>query len=509
MRTARIAVGGIEHETCGFLPWTDDPAPTTLEDFRSQTVRGAEIARLGKANTIVDGFVRGVRENGLEMVPLLWARAFTGGAASRATFETVTSELLDLLRNAMPVDGVLLSLHGSFAAEGIDDADGAVLSAVRKLVGPDCPVMAVHDMHCNLTVEMARAADVLVVERTYPHTDMAERAVHTTRLMARTIAGEIRPRMAFRSIPLLWSAPKMMTADPPMRDAIGKLEELDQVPGVLSASLGVGYQPIDSPVVGTSAIVVTDANEALAEARADELAQWVWERRKLWQAESLTPEAALLLGEKAGKYPIILADQGDNTGGGAPGDSTEILRLFLQRRLTPSAVLYMVDPETAAQATTAGVGAEIAVGVGGKSSERLGPPVPMRARVRALSQGRFTYDGPMFAHAPEDLGPSAWIEQDGVHVVVISRRVQPIDLAFCRSLGLDCRAMRHISVKSTGHFRSGFAPIAGSIFNVITKTALSNDYRQWGGRFKRLGRKIYPLHEDVPVSWSRSETAQR
>lgn len=493
----RIAVGGIEHETCGFAAESGDRGEVTLERLARRFLRGEELCGLGDANTIVDGFVRGVREAGDELVPLLWVDANTGPPVSRASFERVASELLDRLRRALPVDGVLLSLHGAFAAEGIDDADGAILRAVRQLVGADCPVIAVHDLHGNITAEMAAAADILVVERTYPHVDMAERALHASRLIARIARGALRPTQAFRPLPMLWSAAKMIDAEPPMSQVVARLHEIDARVGVVSASIGVGYQWIDNPTVGSSVLVTTDGDQPLADSIADELALWIWDRRSLWQRPPLDPRVAIAEGEREGRFPIILADQGDNTGGGAPGDSTELLRLFLERSLVPSAVLYVVDPEAARQAAKAGVGQEIDVLVGGRSSMRVGPPVPMRARVRALSEGRFTYDGPMWAGVVGEMGLSAWLEQRGVHVVVISERIQPIDLAFSRSLGLDCGKMRYLALKSTGHFRSGFAPIAGSIFNVDTASPLSHDFRQLP--YTRLGRKVYPLDEEAQL----------
>lgn len=495
----RIAVGGIEHETCGFAAPSPMAGATTLMSFARTLKYGEELRALGEANTIVDGLVRGVRETGHEMVPLLWIDAITSPPVTRESLESAIEDLLDRLRKSLPVDGVLLSLHGAFAAEGVDDADGEVLSRVRQLVGPKVPVMAVHDLHCNLSPVMEQAATVMVVERTYPHVDMAERAAHAASIMARTVTGEVRPTMAVRYLPLLWSAARMIDAEPPMSDAVRKLRELDQRAGVLSASIGVGYQWIDNPTVGTSVIVVTDNDEALARQYADELADWVWERRSLWKRDPLTPESALAQGEHIGKYPIVLAEQGDNTGGGAAGDATEMLRLFIERRLVPSAVLYMVDPGVAAQAVAAGTGAEIDVLLGGKSLPVAGSPVPMRVRVRAVSDGRFTYDGPMWAGVVGEMGPSAWLEQDGVHVVVISGRHQPVDLAFCRSLGLDCRQMRYLAVKSTGHFRSGFAPIAGSIFNVDTASMLSHDFHRLP--YTRLGRRMYPI--DPEARWDR------
>ena len=166
----------------------------------------------------------------------------------------------------------------------------------------------------------------------------------------------------------------------------------------------------------------------------------------------------------------------------------------MQHRLTPSAILYMVDPEVAQQAAEAGVGSTVQVYLGGKSQPMVGPPVEMMAHVRAISNGRFVYDGPMWAGVVGELGPTAWLEQDGVHVVVVSERHQPMDLALCRSLGLDCSQLRYICVKSTGHFRSGFGPIAGSIFNVDTASSLSHDFRRLP--YSRLGRKMFPLHDD-------------
>lgn len=491
----RIAIGGIDHETCGFA--VRPSGRVTWEPYTRHLLRGEKLLALGDANTIVDGFVRGVRDAGFDIAPLLWLDANTGPPVSRESFDAITGELLDRLKKSLPVDGVLLSLHGAFAAEEIDDADGAVLTAVRDVVGPKCPVMAVHDLHCNLTEEMAAAADVLVVERTYPHVDMAERARHAAALMAKTVRGEIHPTMAFRRLPLLWSAAKMIDTESPMSLAVETLRELNSRPGVLSASLGVGYQWIDNPTVGASAMVVTDGDQQLAEQLVEELGRWTWDRRADWQRAALSPQEALARGHELGKYPILLADQGDNTGGGAAGDSTEILRLFIESKLTPSAVLYMVDPDVAALAVAAGVGAEIDVQVGGKSQPQVGPPVAMRVAVRGVSDGRFVYDGPMWQGVPGDAGTTAWLEQDGVHVVVISGRHQPVDLALCRSLGLNCRQMKYLSVKSTGHFRSGFGPIAGSIFNVDTASTLSHDFRRLP--YSRLGRPMYPLDPNAAL----------
>ena len=489
MAVPRIAIGGIEHETAGLLP---GETPMSVFD-RRRLPADQLLQRPGDANTVVDGYLHGAREREWEIAPLLWIKGTSGPPASRETFDAMLGELLDDLRRGGPVDGVLLSLHGSFAAEGIDDADGAVLQAVRDQVGPDVPLMSVHDLHCNLTEAMIDPADALAVMRTYPHVDMRERALHVTDLMEETLAGRLRPTMAFRQLPLLWSAPRMIDAEPPMSEAVARVVEANNRPGVVSASLGVGYQWVDSPAVGTSTVVVTDDDLAAARVEADAMADWVWDRRSDWISQTMTPGEALALGDAQGAYPIVLADQADNTGGGAPGDGTEVLRMFIRDGREPSVVLYVVDAEAAAQAHEAGAGAVIDVQVGGRSHTDLGPPVHMRAVVEGLCDGNFVYDGPMWKGVSDSVGPTAWLKQGGVSVVVISLPQQPVDLALCHMLGREPKEFRYICVKSTGHFRSGFEPVAGSIYNVDAKGLLSQSFSDLP--FTRLGRAMYPLDE--------------
>ncbi len=393
------------------------------------------------------------------------------------------------------MDGVLLSLHGAYSAQGIDDADGDILESVRQWVGPRCPVIAVHDLHCNIGKTMVDNATALIVEDTYPHVDMAERGMEAARMMVRTVRGEIHPTLGWRSIPLFWAAAKMITAEEPMSLAIDQLHDLEKKPGVLTASVGVGYQWADVNCAGTSTLVVTDNDPAGAQEKADDLARWIWARKELWQRQPLSPSQALARGEALGKFPIVLADQADNPGGGAPSDGTEILRLFLQRQLQDAAVLYIVDPETVRMACQAGVGRVVDLEVGGKSHPLVGPPVVMRAEVLAVSDGRFVYDGPMFAGLEGDHGDSVLLRQEGVYVVAITLAHQPIDLAFTRGLGLDCARMRYLCVKSTGHFRSGFGSVAGSIFNVDAASVFTQDFSKLP--FKRLGRKIFPMQPET------------
>ena len=293
----RIAIGGIEHESSNY-----SPVQTPLEAFYGHSRSsgtGELLQRSGEVNTIIDGFIKELRRQEVEMVPLVWRHAPSGAQPTRETHQAMKETLLAPLRQALPVDGVLLSLHGAYSAQGIDDADGDILQSVRQLVGPGCPVIAVHDLHCNIGKTMVDNATALIVEDTYPHVDMAERGMEAARMMVRTVRGEIRPTLAWRSIPLFWAAAKMISAEEPMSLVIDRLHDLEKQPGVLTASVGVGYQWADVNCAGASTLVVTDNDPAGARRKADDLARWIWKRKEIWQR----PPALACPGPGSGRGP--------------------------------------------------------------------------------------------------------------------------------------------------------------------------------------------------------------
>lgn len=485
----RIAIGGICHETSTFAN-----TRTRVADFESGfgLFRGADIVeRFRGANTCTGGFIEGADKQGFELVPLLWGFAYPSGLILAEDYAALKQEFLDRLKHAGPIDGVLLDQHGAMVVEGIADADGDFIAAVREAVGPDCPVIVTFDLHGNHTLERCQAATAVIGFDTYPHIDMAERGVEAANLIVATLRGEVRPVTAFQAIPLFWSAACQITAHPPMDDVLKQVHAIEQRPGILSVTISTGFPWADIENMGPSVIVIADGDTALAEQTANELVDWIWERRDRWHREPLSMAEALQQGEAIGKYPIILADQADNTGGGAGGDSTEILQTFLDRRMQDVLLLYIVDNEVAQQAHAVGVGGTLDVEVGGKSHPTQGPPVRMQATVRGISDGDFRYDGPMFAGLTGNMGCSAWLEQDGVHVVVVSAGEQPLGPAFAKSLGIDCTAMKVIAVKSAVHFRASFEPIAGSIFNIDTKAVHTHDFNALNYKHRR--RPMYPV----------------
>ena len=485
----RIATGGIIHETS-----TCVDTRTTLEDFehgRGIIRDEAMLEQFRGTNVQTGGFIAAADEYGFELIPLLRASAFPGGLIRRRDYDALKSELVERLEAAGRVDGILLDLHGAMVVEGIDDGDGDVIAAVRAVVGPDVPIGVPQDLHGNHTHWRVEVADVIVGYDTFPHVDMADRGKETAEIVMRAVRGEIRPTMALHQLPMFWSTPCQVTGHPPMNEVIERVHQIERRPGVISMTVATGFPWADVPEAGSSVIAVTDNDPQLARTVADELAGWIWENRQRWYAPPVSVRNALDQGEQQGDYPVILADHSDNTGGGSPGDSTEVLRTFLELGLTDALVLYMVDSEVAQQAHTAGVGSRIPISLGGKSSPVQGTPVEAEASVVALSDGAFAYDGPMFSGLMGSMGTSAWIKIDGVSVVVVSAREQPFDRAFARSMGIDCANMRYICVKSSAHFRAAFEPIAGSIHNIDAAAIHTHVFSELP-RSKRT-RRVFPV----------------
>jgi len=484
----RVAVGCISHETSTFTP-----VPTTWESFEERFgfLRGQAILEtFGGTNTPVGGFMEGAQAHGFDLVPTVFGQPQPSGPMARVLFDEVVGELVEALQRAGELDGVLLEIHGSMVAEGVDDADGHILTAVRQAVGPDVPVLAQLDIHANVSQTMVRAADVLIGRETYPEVDMAPRGRECADVLARMHSEGLRPAMALHQIPMIWGM-NQVTGHQPMSAAIAELHRIERVPGVVCASIATGYSLADAPDMGSSVYVVTDGDADLAQRCADQLGAWIYERRAEWHFHRPSTAAAIAAARQEGRYPVIIADRDDNTGGGSPGDSTGMLRAFLEAGLEDACVLYVVDEEAASACHRAGAGAEIDLAVGGKSSPLQGEPCAMRARVEAVSDGRFRYDGPMYAGLEASMGTSAHIRQGGVHVLLVSRREQPFDTAFARTLGLEPRTMQWVGVKSAAHFRAGFESWAGAV-HLVSEPSVHSDTALV---YQRLGRQVYPVSQ--------------
>jgi microcystin degradation protein MlrC len=457
-RHARIAVGGIAHETNTFAS-----APTTLDDFRQRALLTGNALLMNAQGT--DGALGGIiaaADGRAELLPTLFASATPSGMVTAATFATLRDGLLSRLRahhRRYPgVDGVVLVLHGAMVVDGVDDAEGKLLRGVRDLVGDRCPVVVVVDFHANLSPAMVDAVDLVIPYRTYPHVDTCARGEVALGLCLDLIAGAVQPRTAWRSLPLLSPLPSQTTeGDGAFATLAAMANGLATRPGVLNVSLVPGFPYSDVPEAGASVLVTTDTDHDLAGTLADELAARWWNERSAMQTAGVPLDRldpALFRPTQEG--PIVLADIADNPGAGAPGDSTGVLRHCFEHGYAGIALATLPDPGAVAACHAAGVGVTLRLAVGGKRSPWSGQPIERDWTIRHLGSGVFANRGPIGAGGTTRLGRTATVESAGITVMLCERRMQTLEPAAFEAGGIDPHRMNALVVKSSVHFRAGF-----------------------------------------------------
>lgn len=489
----QVGVAGFLHESNTFLE-----VPTTYEHFaRNSLTRGRDLlARWTGAHHELGGMIEGAAVQGFEPVPLLATIAIPSGAISVAAFEQLADEILNAIREALPLDGLLLALHGATASDAYPDADGELLRRVRGLVGPDLPVITTLDLHANISQAMANLATATVVYRSNPHLDQQARGLEAAALMGRTLRGEIRPVQALETPPMVIQISRQYTAEEPAAGLYKDLEEAMHRPGILSASVAMGFYYSDVAEMGASFLAVADGDPEAAREAAKWMARRAWERRDSFSAFLPSVEAAVRESAAAQATPIVLMDIGDNVGGGSPGDSTILFHEIL-RQGVPDSLVILADPEAVAACVAAGPGATVSLMAGGKTDRLHGSPVHVTGRVRVLSDGRFVET--QVRHGGWgacDQGTTAVLEIDGGHTLMLTtRRMAPMSLEQVLSAGIKPEKKRVIVVKGVVAPRAAYAPIAAKIMLVDTPGVTSDNPRYFTYRHRRV--PLYPMEPDA------------
>jgi microcystin degradation protein MlrC len=407
----------------------------------------------------------GVAESeGIDVVPLSWCLANPAGPVQDEAFERIAALLCAQLSRALaaaPLDGVYLDLHGAAVVDSFPDAEGELLRRVRAIAG-ELPVTISLDPHANLTRRMITLADAVVPFRTYPHVDMKDAGAQAMRLLLQRIARGAPWSRAFRQLEFWLPLGSQCTLLKPMNEVMAERASLAARIGVAELAFCFGFPYADFPDCGPAIAAFADT-QAKADAAADAFAAHVAAREADFRQELLPAAEAVAEAKRladGARRPVVIADTQDNPGGGGHGDTTGLL-VELVRQQAKGAVLCLInDAESVVACAAAGEGGSASLSLGGKSD---GMPFDCKARVLKLTDGRFTMTGPMGAGNPGNLGPCALIDIDGVRVMVVSHKVQALDQAILRHVGVEPAECPILVLKSSVHFRADFAPIAERI----------------------------------------------
>ncbi len=480
----RVGIVALLHESNTFIG-----KPTTLDHFaRDLLVEGEAVReKLGESLHEVGGFFRGLAKEKFEAVPIFAARALPYGTIATEAADELVRRLLAALGLAGKLDGLLVAPHGAGVAEAYSDFDGHWLSLVRERVGT-IPVIGTLDLHANLSPKMVAACDALIAYRTNPHLDQMERGIEAATLMARTLRGEVKPTMAAAFPPLAANIERQATAEPHWRPL---LEFQAQQKDLLSSSLVYGFPYSDVEEMGSAVIAVTNDDRALAQLRANELADEWWKLRADFAGELVSVTDAVDRAEKL-DGSVGLLDMGDNVGGGSPADSTILAHELHRRKLGPNLVV-LFDPDSVAKLETASIGDRLRLAMGGKTDDRHGTPLEATVELLSRNEGRFEETEVRHGGIRSfDQGRTAVVRtESGLTVVLTSRRMAPFSLNQISSCGLDPRSFHILIAKGVHAPVAAYAPVCKHLIRVNTPGTTTADVRTL--RYERRRRPLYPF----------------
>lgn len=489
----RIAIGQLWQESNTF-----NPIPTTRADFEQFGIlHGGELVEQMADTNELGGFIQSLRRwpEQPDIVGLVRLPAWPSGAATFDTFAWIRQEMTDALRRALPVDAVLLALHGALVAEQAPDVEGEVLHAFREILGPSVPLVATLDLHTNITERMVRSADALVLYHTAPHIDVFETGQRGAAVLRRILVDGVRPVMAFQKMPLVVPPERANTQDPTSvsHSLRERLQAMEREPGILSAGLATVQPWLDIPEMGSSVVVVSDGDSEHARKMCADLAAEVWRRRREYLPELVSVPDGVRAAHEEAEGLVVLSDSADATTSGATGDSTIVLRELLKYDWPRPALVTLVDPDAVQLARQHGIGMEITTELGGKRDPRSSQPLRVTSRVQQLFEARFLLSGHLARNLPIDMGSSAVLRCGQVHIVVTSRSGPHFAPQLFQTAGLDPFAASVLVAKSPCGFRAAYAPHARKILVVRAPGCAPSDF--WHYPYHNIPRPMWPCDE--------------
>ena len=482
----RILVAECMQEVSSF-----NPVETRYEHFHIR--RGEELFARHRG---VESYVSGALEvfearPDVEAVPLWGADACSSGLLVQEDFERLTAELLDAVENHRDgADGFYFVLHGAMGATGDLDPEGFLLQEVRRLVGPDLPLVISLDLHGILTRRMLEHCDALTLLHTYPHVDFADTGARAACLLLRMLDENVRPVVGRVVVPALVRGDELITETGLYGESIRRAQELERSGTALAAGMMIGNPFTDVPELCSQSVVVTDGDPEAAEREALELARGFWPHRARMQAPLVKVEDAIAQ-TRGLEGTAIFADAADATSSGASGDSNFILAALLEAGYEGTVLAPLVDPPAVRRAFEVGVGNTDRFSLGGALDPRF-TPLQVEAKVTMLRTGPYHFES---WGTRQDAGDTALLQAGGMTIVVTSQPVYLFDRSLFLAHGCDPRLFELVVVKSPHCQERFFTAWAAANFNIDAPGSTSANLPSLGHTVCR--RPMYPLDEDV------------
>lgn len=494
----------VKHETNTF-----SPISTPLEAFGHHGPSPGPVSgdtalnAYRDTNTPVAAFIDIAAEQHAALEFAIAADATPGGCPDDALIDHASQRIIGAMQG--DCDALFLDLHGGMVTPGLDDPEGELLARIKHAF-PDMPIAVTFDFHTNLSQKTIDNATVITGYRTYPHIDMYEAGRRAGDTLIRTLNGEVKPVMAWHSLPMLTHLNRQTPSRQPMKDIMDRAIQAEASGEVLNATVLGCFPLADIPFVGLHAITVTDGDPAPGVALLNELMEMAWKRRADFVFEVEPVERSVAQAKTLEGRPVLLADHGDVAGSGGSTDVMAVLEEVIKQGLNDVCAGPIWDPQAVTKMVDAGLGAKVTLALGGNTDFPAiglkGRPLEVSGQVKCITDGRFVVTGPMETGTEQNLGRCCVLDTGAIEIVVSEHRHEPFDTGCFTHAGIDPARKQYILIKSRQHFRAGFEPIISDVVMVSGPGITTSDYGQYP--WKRVRRPIYPLdletESNLPVS---------
>ena len=487
----RVLIAGLFHETHSFLDGT-----TALRDFA--VMRGEELLRCIGDSSPLGGALECAREFGWEVVPTVDFRATPGAIVEDEVVETFWSELAARIPQGepAPLDAVYLVLHGAMTSQSLPDVTGEILARLRQRIGAAVPIFGVFDLHANFTQRMADHANCLVAYRENPHADARRAAQIAATLLQRTLTTGQVPRMFWHHPPVVWPPTGTGTASEPMLSLERLARELEnESPEFWAVSVSAGFAFADTPDTGVSFNIVTVGAETEAREALQRLSALALEKKDVGNVSDPAISDVFAQLDPLPSGLTVLVEPSDNIGGGAPGDSTGLLRALIEHRIA-NAAICINDPDAVQRLSSLAHSEKITLPIGGRGSRLDAGPLTLELEFLRRGDGKFELEDKRSHLASMcgdrfDMGPCAVVRHGGLTILLTTNKTPPFDLGQWRSQGIEPTALSLIVVKAAVAHRRVYDPIAARMLWVDTPGPCTSNVRLLP--YRKIQRPIFPL----------------
>ncbi len=467
-RCLRLGFARVNQETNAL-----SPVRTTLDDFRAtHWLEGPKLlAACGRKSMEVPGMFRNAELSGfaqeahklahdhdlahghvgVALVPLVSAWAVPSGPLTRECLQGIIDAILQQLRATEPLDGLYLSLHGAMGALETPDPEAEIIRQIRAEVGPALPIVVTYDLHASVSREVVEQVQGLIAYATNPHRDHARTGAKAARLLLGICRKRLHPTTAWRSLPMLLGGGTTIDFLPPMLAIFQRLRHWERQGKILSGSVLMCHPWNAHPETGWNVLIVTDANRALAEQLADEVAEQCWKVRHELPPAFHTPEKAIQLAKEARLARrlgvVVLADASDVVSAGAPGENTALIAALLAHGRELVSYVPLRDPEVVAALWPMAIGSQHEVTIGAKLDAARGQQLALQVKIHEKRESH-------------GVGRMLVLVHEKVHIVVVEGPALTMRPSFFSNAGLNPWRADVIVVKNFFPFRMFFAAMA-------------------------------------------------